>query len=84
MTIWKYQLNIVSLQNINLAADAKILSVAIQNDTLCLWALTNPNVPIAHRTIEIVSTDMEVSPYQKRFIGTVQMGVLVWHVFERT
>lgn len=84
MTIWKYQLNIVSLQNINLAADAKILSVDIQNNTLCLWALTNPNAPTTYRTIEIVGTGMEVSPYQKRFIGTVQMGVLVWHVFERT
>ena len=66
---------------------AEILSVQVQADVLCLWALVDPDAKLQKRVIEILGTGnpIDVPGVTHKFIGTVQMrgGSLVWHVFEQ-
>ena len=83
--IFKYQLQINDLQNLNLPVGAKILSVQAQRGIPCLWALVDDS--------EKEYSDVKVSMYgtghpisekelkNKMFAGTVQIGELVLHVF---
>jgi len=87
-TIWKYELKIEGLQNIIMPIGAKILSVQIQNETPCLWALVNPEEKDTDaRNIETFGTGHTVcydSGVTRDFIGTYQTRGLVFHVFEYT
>ncbi len=83
--IFKYVLDLEDEQTISVAEGAESLSVQLQNGKICVWAahrdytkeLTEP------RKFYIVGTG---NPFEvrkaKRFIGTVQQGDFVWHVFE--
>lgn len=86
MVIYKYPLKMLRLQSVEFPAGAKILSVANQNGTICLWAsILNPDPDAAtrRREIEIIGTGDQVSKADRTFIGTVLVGAYVWHVFER-
>ena len=87
-TIWKYELKIDDLQNVIMPIGAEILSVQMQNETPCLWALVNPDEKDTDaRNIETfgighpVAYDMGVT---REFIDTYQTRGLVFHVFEYT
>lgn len=83
--IFKYQLQINDLQNLNLPVGAKILSVQAQRGIPCLWALVDDS--------EKEYSDVKVSMYgtghpisenelkNKMFAGTIQIEGLVLHVF---
>jgi hypothetical protein len=86
-TIWKYDL-IPNDENrilIEMPTGAKVLTVQVQGDSVCLWALVDTEMGKGTRIFEIYGTGHPVSTYQKRYIGTFQMegGTLVFHVFER-
>jgi len=84
-TIHKYPLVIVHEQPIQMPSGAEILSVAVQNETPCLWALVETENPMQKRSIVIVGTGHPAPEGNYRFVGTVMLcgGVLVWHVFQR-
>ena len=84
-TIWKYPLEITDRQNVLMPEGAEILSAQMQRDTLCLWALVNPDAPEQRREIEVLGTGNHATESKRRYIATVQMcgGSLVWHIFER-
>jgi len=86
MIIWKYELAITDIQQLEIPHKGTILSVANQNGKLCLWALVNPNLVSYIRTIEIIGTGnpIDKSPVERKFIGTAVINPFVWHVFERT
>ncbi len=88
LSIWKFPLEITDAQTIKMPAGAELLSVGEQNGTLCLWAKVDPNKEIVEKNIRIFGT---VHPVPKddfendkelSFIGTVQIGSFVWHVFK--
>lgn len=82
-TIWKFALALTGSQEIRMPENAQILSVQYQADNLVLWAIVNPAKPIVPRTIMIFGTGHLLPDLDLRnFIGTVQDGGLVWHVFE--
>lgn len=83
MTIWKYLLDIADIQIINLPGHSKPLSVQVQNGELCLWALVEETMPLRWSwRVRIVGTGHPFPDYLTcQFLGTVQMGPLVWHVF---
>jgi len=84
--IWKYELNITDTQAVLMPAGAEILSVANQHGTLCLWATVDETAAGRSRVIEVIGTGHVIDLYEsnrRRFIGTVLMDTLVWHVFER-
>lgn len=85
-TIWKYQLEIVGEQSIQLPEGAEILSAQVQCESLCLWALVTPANPIQRRIIEIIGTGHPLDESERKYISTVQAdgGDLVRHIFEKS
>ena len=87
MKVFKYRVDGASLQVIRLPKGAKILQVAWQRhqqDTF-LWALVDPEAPLVSRTFYLMATGQEMGDAEGLLhVGTFQMGVLVWHLFEVT
>ena len=86
-TIYKYQLDLVVTQVVMLPKGAEILTVQKQfrslgTETMCMWALVDPDAKAEPRTIFIQGTGFEIHADFKRYIATVQDGPYVWHVFE--
>jgi hypothetical protein len=87
-TIWKYPLRITDEVRISIPTGAQILSVQMQGDTACLWALVVPGQKEVERYFRIFGTGHpipDISPYTFEFISTIQVhgGRLIFHVFER-
>lgn len=87
MTIYKYPLALTGLQRVEMPKDSEILSVQDQRGTICLWAaFPGDGEYRVSREIEIVGTGNPVESFEKidrKFLGTVQQGAFVWHIFER-
>lgn len=82
-TIWKFPLYLADVQTIEMPAGAKILSVQVQRDNLCLWALVDPDAAKEGTTILIYGTGHKITAANPEHIGTFQLsdGALVFHVF---
>jgi hypothetical protein len=86
MTIWKYFLEVNDFNRIPMPYEATVLTLAVQGDQPCLWALVDPmashmNVP---RTFRTYSTGQAMPDNPGIYIGTYQLrgGSLAFHVFE--
>ena len=83
--IFKYELEMrFSPQTLELPVEATILSVGMQNNTVCIWVLFNTEFPgVENRSFRIVGTDHEnVLSRSDKFLGTAQNNQYVWHIFE--
>lgn len=86
--IFKYELSIKDSQIIKMPIGSKILSVQVQYEVPCIWALVEPSKDTTNITIEMFGTghiiDNEESA-DRKFMGTIQLGGgnLVFHVFEK-
>jgi hypothetical protein len=79
--IYKY---VIGGPKVIMPKGAKVLSVQNQGDEITLWALVDPDEAFAEsRFFAIVGTGQNF-PYaaNMQFIGTVQVGSYVFHVFE--
>lgn len=91
-TIYKYPLLITDSQVIRMPAGARILCCQMQTGgpakgDVCLWAEVDTDRPHVNRTILIAGTGNpfpEKLPEKRSYIGSVQDGVFVWHVYEGT
>lgn len=83
-TIWKFPLDIEDRVRIPLPAGAQLLSVQMQGETPCLWALVDPAAEKEMRYIDVYGTGHEMPDKPGRYISTFQMmgGRLVFHAFE--
>lgn len=84
-SIYKYPLNLTDEQIVSMPVGSKILSVQVQREQICLWAQvdTSPSGPAELRSIQIIGTGHPVEDFSaSHFIGTVQLGRLVFHIFE--
>ena len=81
--IYKYQLEIQAHQRIEMPDGAEILSVQVQGSTICIWAIIEEGQPLGERIFRIFGTghDLPRDIHGFAFVGTVQTGPLVWHVF---
>ncbi len=82
MKVWKF--GIVDPEApVAMPNGAQVLSVGVQRERVCIWALVNPNEPATLRRFVIVPTGEQV-PGHGRFLGTVMLrdGALVFHVWE--
>lgn len=80
-TIWKYTVRQTDSQEIEMPAGAKILAVRMQGSVLTLWAMVDPSEPKESRTIQVYGTGHPAGSAGV-YIGTVQHGPMVWHIFE--
>lgn len=83
MKIYKYPLELTDVQEVHIpaAAPGTLLSVINQHGTLCLYAAVEPeDEPVACR-IYVHGTGHDIISPGANFIGTVEFGPLVFHVF---
>lgn len=81
--IYKYMLEITGQQEIVMPRNVRALSVGVQQGDLCLWALVDIDLPSVPTKFRIVCTGHPFDDAKGtcRFVGTVQIGRFVWHVF---
>lgn len=84
-TIWKYSLAPGRTVH-DMPADAKVLTVQMQGDEVCLWALVEPHLPMRRRFFDVYGTGHGMPADPGDYVATIQMegGALVWHVFDST
>ena len=82
--IYKYTLEVLDRQLIEMPVGARILSLQQQGSTVCIWAIVEEGQPIDKRVFYIFGTGHTLPDFINKsdFIGTVQTGPLVWHVFD--
>ncbi len=90
-TIFKFELETTGMQKVVMPIDAEILTVQVQNDVPCLWALVDAHNGgvTEERSIEIFGTGNPVPQgmgVDRKYLATYQLrgGDFVGHVFERT
>jgi len=84
-TIFKYVLPQVDEVRVSMPVFAEVLSVGVQNNEICVWALVDPKIPSLLRTFRIAGTGHPTQdPDKWKFLGTVHLygGALVFHVFQ--
>jgi len=81
-TIWKYTLPIQDSVALEMPSSSQCLCVAVQNGALCLWALVTPGTARVKRLIKIYGTGLPGPSFHESYVGTVQLGPFVWHVFD--
>lgn len=90
--IYKYALDIVDLQTVEMHRLAKILCIQTQKGIPCLWAEVDPEQPTERRFIRMYGTGqphVQDDPYipeeyGSKYLGTYQVmkGNIVFHVYE--
>ena len=86
-TIWKFELESTQLQAIEMPLDAEILTVQVQDNIPCIWALVDPTKKTGKRVFDIFGTGCDITSgggIDREYIGTYQVnnGMFVFHVFE--
>lgn len=84
--IHKYPLGLTdSHQILRLPVSAKPLSVQLQGRQLCLWAEIDTEIDGQKEVvISTVGTGRPIPPGAVNYLGTVQAGNFVWHVYAST
>ncbi len=95
MTIWKFIIPGPGRQIIEMPALAQVLSTALQDENLCIWALVDPGVPREKRIFYVEPTGSDLSfstdpkqeplhnhPSEATFVGSVFRNLIVFHVFD--
>jgi len=79
-TIWKYQIAVMA----RMPKGAEILTVQMQNEEPCVWAVVEPDAEKENRYLEVFGTGQPIhEDVERRYIGTFQQPPFVWHLFER-
>ncbi len=82
-TIYKYPIKVVDMQTVLIPSGAEILCAQMQNGVLCLWARCCSENEPKPRSISVNGTGNPIDGnYFHKYIGSVQDGYFVWHVFE--
>lgn len=84
MRIYKYPLELVPFQRLNVPVPFKPLAVQVQNQQITLWAETPGGEPTRGASVVIVGTGHDVKAEAlagKEYVDTVQNGGYVWHVY---
>ena len=80
-TVWKIELDLTDYQKIMLPGRVKFLHVGEQDDKLMLWFECETDLADKVYLIGIHGTGHPIDQYEE-YIGSVQMGQFVWHVYE--
>ncbi len=83
-TIWKYQLEVEKNQTLVMPEGAEILTVQLQYETACIWAVVDPEAKSVPRTFELIGTGHDFKLQNYLYIGTFQVdgGNFIFHLFE--
>ncbi len=83
--IWKFTLPVTMYPIVSMPKGARVLSVDVQHGDVQAWALVDPQAPKELREFRMAGTGHPIKDeiVSWRFIGTVQMGDHVCHIFEK-
>lgn len=81
--IYKYPLTLSSIQVIKTHKLIRFLSVQEQRGKICIWAEVEAPSETEHRQIAIFPTGEKIHNRPGEFLGTVQLGLLVFHVYDQ-
>ena len=83
-TIWKFELEPIDFQTLEVPEGAQFLTIQTQNGTPCLWALVQPDAKKYLVGIGTYGTGHPIPDGERNYIGTYQLmgGGLVFHVFQ--
>ena len=87
-TIFKFPFEIVDKLVLTMPKGAKVLSVQMQSNQPCLWAIVDKGAPMETREFRLAGTGHDLPDdailNTMKFIGTFQMygGSLIFHLFE--
>lgn len=86
-SIWKYPLEIVDEQIIEMPEHSRILTAQVQNGVICIWALVNTQTITKEKIhIRVIGTGHIIEDFAYlRYISTIQLhnGALVFSIFEK-
>ena len=82
--IFKYELEIIEEQTIDLPLSPIFISVMAQEDQVVLYALVDDEKETRPNVIRIVGTGNPFMDYDECvYLGTVQQYGYVWHIFSK-
>jgi len=82
LTIYKYQIKLEPRTNIQMPRGAKILSFQMQNGRAYIWSLVDLEQELTEEVFILLGTGHgTLTPDTTDYIGTVQNGSFVWHLF---
>lgn len=84
MVIYKYKLKVEIIQRIMMPANARILSIQVQGDEICLWAevYVDRDNQLEEHTLIMRATGQPVAKGSEVYRATVQLNSYVWHIYE--
>lgn len=80
--IWKYELRGRGVSTRTMPIGARIVSLEIQNDIPCIWAIVEPGNPLQTREFCIVGTGWDIQIPNYTYVGMYQTRSFDWHVLE--
>lgn len=81
-TIHKFNVEIKDTFTLDLPVAHKILSLQVQNDVPVMWVLLDSEAPTCPVVFEVYGTGHEISSDATEYIGSVQVSIMVWHIFK--
>ena len=61
---------------------AELLHFDMQGRAPTIWALVDPDKPVARRTFRLAGTGHPIEAEEMAHVGTCMDGPFVWHLFE--
>lgn len=82
--VWKFELETQDIVDVQMPAGAKLLHVAVQHGTPCLWALVDTTAAPVLRRLRIIGTGHRADAVAAVHVGTYMLhgGMFVGHVFD--
>lgn len=83
LTIHKFQVHADAFHH-EMPADARVLKVMGQYESIQMWVLLDPNAPKVRRRFQVFGTGFEIPPNIGPYVDSFMelSGRLVWHLFE--
>lgn len=83
VVVWKFPLQLVETQEIEVPEGALALHLALQGRTPTLWAGCDPSQPREKRRVILAGTGLTNPRLATAgYLGTVQLDGYVWHYFD--
>lgn len=82
MKIFKYKIENLDCL-VEIPKDYRILDVQLQGSDLVLWAEVDPDSPITELHVVVALTGDEVPDGGYEHVRTLQIGVMVYHIYVR-
>jgi len=80
--IWKFEIPIESAFSLSMPRASEIIAFQTQKNRAYIWAIVFTNMCSVLRKFEMYGTGYGLRPNPGRYIGTIQNGGYVWHLFE--